>query len=169
MKQRFLEAGQVVNTHGIRGEVKIVPWCDSPEFLCRFDTFYLDGKGLKVRSARPHKGNVLASLEGVDTVEEAMLLKGKTIHIDRTGVALPEGRHFLADLIGLRVLDADSGAELGVLTEVLTPPAHEVYVVRGPGREYLIPAVDAFLVETDVDGGFLRVRLIEGMGYDVSD
>ncbi|MCI9425622.1 MAG: 16S rRNA processing protein RimM [Flavonifractor sp.] len=163
MKQRFLEAGQIVNTHGIRGEVKIVPWCDSPEFLCGFDTLYIDEAPVRLRAARPHKGNVLAALEGVDTVEGAMALKGKTVHIDRADVTLPEGRHFLADLIGLRVVDADSGAELGVLTEVLTPPAHQVYLVKGPQGERLIPAVEEFIVETNVDGGYLRVRLIEGM------
>ena len=163
MKQRFLEAGQIVNTHGIRGEVKIVPWCDSPEFLCGFDTLYIDEAPIRLRAARPHKGNVLAALEGVDTVEGAMALKGKTVHIDRADVTLPEGRHFLADLIGLRGVDADSGAELGVLTEVLTPPAHQVYLVKGPQGERLIPAVEEFIVETNVDGGYLRVRLIEGM------
>ena len=162
MKNRFLEAGQIVNTHGIQGEVKIVPWCDSPEFLCSFDLLYLDGSPIKVLSAKPHKGNVLARLEGVDDVAAAMRLKGKTVSIDRTGVELPDGRHFIADLIGLEVRDAGSGTVLGTVTDVLTPPAHEVYVVKGE-REYLIPAVDEFLIETNVEGGFIRVRLIEGM------
>ena len=162
MKNRFLEAGQIVNTHGIQGEVKIVPWCDSPEFLCDFNTLYIDEKPVKVRSARIHKGNVLAFLEGVDDVNAAMRLKGKTVFIDRTGVELPDGRHFIAALIGLEVRDAGSGTVLGTVTDVLTPPAHEVYVVKGE-REYLIPAVDEFLIETNVEGGFIRVRLIEGM------
>ena len=163
MKNQFLEAGQVVNTHGVRGEVKIVPWCDSPEFLCGFDTLYIDGAPVKVRESRPHKGNVLARLEGVDDVNAAMRLKNKVVSIDRTGVVLPEERHFLADLIGLKVVNDDTGEELGILEEVLTPPAHEVYVVRGGGKEYLIPAVDAFLRGTDVDAGWVRVHLIEGM------
>ena len=167
MKNRFLEAGQIVNTHGIRGEVKIVPWCDSPEFLLQFDTLYLDEKPVRVLEARVHKGNVLARLEGVDDVNAAMVLKGRTVSIDRTGVVLPEGRHFIADLMGLDVLDADSGEKLGVVADVLTPPAHEVYVVRGAGCEYLIPAVDEFLIETNVEGGYIRVRLIEGMRADV--
>ena len=162
MKNRFLEAGQIANTHGIQGEVKIIPWCDSPEFLCGFDTLFLDGKPLKVRAARIHKGNVLAFFEGVDDVNAAMRLKGKTVFIDRTGVELPDGRHFIADLIGLEVIDDATGKSLGILADVLTPPAHEVYVVKGE-REYLIPAVDEFLVKTDVDAGYIRVRLIEGM------
>ena len=162
MKQQFLEAGQIVNTHGVQGELKIVPWCDSPEFLCQFGTVYIDGAPVAVRSARPHKGNVLAVLEGVEDVNAAMRMKGKIISIDRAGITLPEGRHFLADLMGLEVRDADTGAKLGVVEDILTPPAHEVYVVKGE-NSYLIPAVDEFLVETNVEGGYLRVRLIEGM------
>ena len=166
MKQQYLEAGQIVNTHGIQGEVKIVPWCDSPEFLCQFDTLYLDGKPVKVRSARVHKGNVLAFLEGVSDVNAAMAVKGKTVFIDRTGVELPDGRHFIADLMGLEVIDDATGEKLGVVADVLTPPAHEVYVVKG-AHEYMIPAVDEFLVKTDVEAGYIRVRLIEGMRTDV--
>ncbi len=164
MKNRFLEAGEIVNTHGIKGEVKIMPWADSPEFLCQFDVFYLDGRPVRVLASRPHKTMVLATLEGVTTVEEAMKLKGKVLSIDRTGIELPDGRHFLADLMGLTVLDAATGEELGTIQDILTPPAHEVYVVRGKGKEYLIPAVDAFLAETNVEGGYLKVNLIEGMG-----
>ncbi|OUO36870.1 ribosome maturation factor RimM [Flavonifractor sp. An306] len=166
MKNQFLEAGQIVNTHGIQGEVKIVPWCDTPEFLCQFDTLYLDGKPVKVRAARVHKGNVLATLDGVNDVNGAMALKGKTVFIDRTNVVLPEGRHFIADLMGLEVIDAASGEKLGVVADVLTPPAHEVYVVKGE-HEYMIPAVDEFLAETNVEAGYIKVRLIEGMRTDV--
>ena len=162
MKKQFLEAGKIVNTHGVQGEVKIVPWCDSPEFLCGFDTLYLDGAPIKVLSARAHKGNVLVRLSGVSDINDAMRLKGKIVSIDRTGVELPEGRHFLADLLGLEVREADTGEVLGVVADILTPPAHEVYVVRGE-REFMIPAVDEFVKEIDVDGGFIRVKLIEGM------
>ena len=163
MKHPFLEAGQIVNTHGIQGEVKIVPWCDSPEFLCGFDTLYIDGAPVKVRAARAHKGNVLARLEGVDDVNAAMRLKNKVVSIDRSGVELPDGRHFIADLMGLTVSDDDTGAELGVIADVLAPPAHEVYVVKGGEKSYMIPAVDAFLRGTSVEEGWVRVHLIEGM------
>ena len=165
MRERFLEAGQIVNTHGVQGEVKIVPWCDTPEFLCGFRTLYIDGAPVEVRSARAHKGNVLARLEGVSDVNAAMRLKGKVVSIDRTGVELPDGRHFLADLMGLEVRDADTGEVLGVIEDILTPPAHEVYVVRGR-RKFMIPAVDEFVKEIDVDGGFIRVKLSEGMAED---
>lgn len=168
MKNRFLEAGEIINTHGLRGELKILPWADSPQFLCQFDTLYMDEKPVKVLSARPHKTMVLALLEGVSTVEQAMKLKGKVLSIDRSGVVLPDGRHFLADLMGLTVIDNATGEELGSVQEILTPPAHEVYVVRGKGKEYMIPAVDAFLAETNVEDGWIRVNLIEGMGTALS-
>jgi len=164
MKNPFLEAGEIVNTHGIRGELKILPWADSADFLCQFDTFYIDGQPVKVLSARPHKNMAIVLLEGVTDINAAMRYKGKVVSIDRTGVVLPNGRHFLADLMGLEVKDAQTGEVYGTVTDILTPPAHEVYVVTGTGKEYLIPAVDEFVKEIDVDRGFIAVKLIEGMG-----
>ncbi len=169
MKSEFLETGEIVNTHGVRGEVKIMPWADSPGFLCQFDTLYLDQQPVKVLSSRVHKAMVLCALDGVDTVEKAMRLKGKVVSIRRSQVQLPPGRHFLVDLVGLTVLDAASGQELGTVREVLTPPAHNVYVIRGKGKEYMIPAVPAFIAETNVDEGYLKVNLIEGLETDVSN
>lgn len=161
MNQEFLESGQIVNTHGIRGEVKIVPWADSPEFLCQFSTLYIDGRPVKVRSARVHKGNVIALLEGTEDVNAAMLLKNKTVCIRRQDAKLPEGAFFLADIIGLDVVD-EAGQKLGTLTDILSPSHQQVYVVEGE-REILIPAVPEFILETNISGGYVRVRLIEGM------
>ena len=90
----FLDCGQIVNTHGIQGEVRILPWADSPEFLCQIPTFYLGESGVAVTSSRVHKGSVIVKLDGVDTVEQAMGLKGKTVQIRRTDVRLPEGVFF---------------------------------------------------------------------------
>jgi 16S rRNA processing protein RimM len=163
LKKIFLEAGKIVNTHGIAGEVKVIPWCDGPEFLLDFDRFYIDGQPISVRSARVHKHSVLLMLEGIANINDAMRLKDKIIFIHREDVTLPEGKHFLADLVGLEVREAESGKVLGRIAEILTPPAHEVYVVRGGEREYMIPAVDAFVLETCVDDGYIVVRLIEGM------
>ena len=159
--KEFLDCGQIVNTHGVRGEVRIVPWADSPDFLCGFSTLYVDGTPRKALSCRVHKGSVIAKLDGVDTVEEAMALKGKTVQIRRTDARLPEGAFFLADIIGLDVVDED-GRKLGVLREVLSPSVQQVYVVDGE-REILIPAVPEFILETNIEGGYLKVRLIEGM------
>jgi len=171
LKQK-LDAGRIVNTHGIQGEVKVDPWCDSPAFLCQFDTVYLDSQAVKVLHARVHKNHVLLTLEGVADVNAAMRLKGRVIQIDRADAHLPEGRHFIADLIGVDALDADSGEKLGTVVDVLTPPAHEVYVIQSEPfpegerlvyAEYLIPAVDAFLIESCPEEGYVKVRPIDGM------
>ena len=163
MKERFLEAGKIVNTHGIAGEVKILPWADSPDFLLDFDTVYIDGKPVRLLSARVHKNCVLARLEGVEDVNAAMRLRDKTVFIDREDVELEEGAFFLADIMGLEVRDADTGAVLGKIADILTPPASNVYVVKGGETDHMITAVPEFVVETNVDEGFIRVRLIEGM------
>ena len=161
MKKQFLEAGQIVNTHGVRGEVRIQPWADEAAFLTRFRRFYMDGNPGKVRSCRVHKTLCIASLEGVDDVNAAMALKGKVIFIDRNDAHLPEGTVFIQDILGANVVD-ESGAELGVLEDVLSEPAASVLVVKGE-REILIPDVPAFVLNKDADAGIVTVRLIEGM------
>ena len=161
-QKEFLEGGQIVTTHGIKGEVKIDSWCETPEILADIKTIYIDGAPRRVHSARVHKNCVIAFLEGIDSVDAAMTLKGKVIQVARSAVKLPKGQVFMADLIGLKVLDVESGAELGTLADILTPSVQKVYVVRGE-REILIPAVDEFISEINVDGGYIKVRLIEGM------
>lgn len=164
MEKQRLEAGEIVSTHGIHGEVKILPWADSPEFLLQFDTLYLNGKPWAVESSRVHKTCVLAKLRGVDTPETAMRLRGQTVSIDREGLQLPEGAVFIADLIGCRVLD-DEGKEIGSIKDVLTMPSSDVYIVEGEKR-YMIPAVKEFVREVNTAEGFVRVHLIEGMATD---
>lgn len=164
MDKRFLEAGEVVGTHGIQGEVKILPWADGPEFLLGFKALYLNGKPYAVRSSRVHKTCVLAKLEGIDTPEQATLLRKQVVTVDRTGVKLPDGAVFIADLIGCRALD-DDGSEFGKITDVLTMPSSDVYVVKGE-KTYMIPAVKAFVREVNVAEGYVRLHLIEGMATD---
>lgn len=167
MKSQFLETGQIVNTHGVHGEVKVVPWADCPEYLKQFHTFYLEDKPLKALSVRVDKRNVLIRFEGVNTVEEAMKLKGKPLSVARADASLPKGRYFLADLMGLAVVDAATGDTLGEVEDILTPPAHNVYVVGGGKKRYMIPAVPTFVAETNIEGGYIKVNLIEGLETDV--
>ncbi|MDR0951977.1 MAG: ribosome maturation factor RimM [Oscillospiraceae bacterium] len=159
--QNYLEAGKIVNTHGIRGELRIEPWVDSAEFLGGFSRLFIDGAPYKLLGSRVHKSFLLASLEGVDDINRAMVLKGKTVYIDKSEAKLPEGGFFLEDIIGASVV-TESGDELGKLAEILPAPAANVYIVRGD-REILIPAVPEFILKTDVDAGVITVRLIDGM------
>ncbi len=166
MKSRFLDAGEIVGTHGIRGEVKILPWADGPEFLQEFQTLYLDGEARAVESCRVHKSLLLVKLRGVDSVEAAQRLRGRVVQIDRESVTLAEGTVFIADLIGLPVFA--EGERLGALKEVLTLPANDVYVVEGGGKRWMIPAVSEFLERVDVEAGEIHVRLIEGLESDAN-
>ena len=162
MKIDFLEAGKIVNTHGVHGEVKLQPWADSPDFLASFDRLFIEGAPVKVLSARVHKGCVVAALDGVSDIESAIRLKNKTVFVARADVQLEKGRNFIVDLIGLRAVDAENGEDLGVVSEVLSLPSNNVYVIKGV-REILVPAVPDFIEEINVGDGFILVRLIEGM------
>lgn len=162
MKSEYLETGEIVNTHGIAGEVKLLAWSDSPEFLLDFKTLYVDGKPLEVQTARVHKNTLLVRFRGYGDVNAAMALKGKRVSIARKDAKLAPGKFFLADLIGLTVKD-EAGESVGVLKEVLTPSIQNVYVVEGPDGAHMIPAVPEFVKRVDIDGGEMIVSLIEGM------
>ena len=162
MRSEFLEAGKIVNTHGVRGEVKIQPWADSPEFLTKFRRFIIDRAPVEVSSARVHKGCVIASFEGCSDMEGALRLVDKIVWISSEEARLEPGRNFVRDLIGLRAIDAESGAQIGIVTDVLPRPANNVYVVSGE-REILVPAVPDFVREVDLDAGVVKLRLIEGL------
>ena len=161
-KKALIEAGRIVNTHGVRGEVKIEVWLDSPQFFRSFKRLMLETREeKKILSAKTQKGFVIAALEGVADVNAAMALKGKTVSVYRVDAALPHGAFFLQDIIGAKVVDED-GNEIGTLTDVMETPASNIYVVQGE-TEHLIPAVPEFIKKTDADAGVITVHLIEGM------
>ena len=180
MNELYLEAGKIVSTHGVRGEVKVLPWADAPEFLLKFRTFYLTGSddkkspetaaggasgtrvpaALSVEQSRVQKTCVLIKFEGIDSVEDAQKLREQVISIARDDPHIPAGTVFQADLIGLPVR-AD-GAQIGTIREILSMPSSDVWVVRGE-REYMIPNVKAFVPEIDLSLGYVSVKLIEGM------
>lgn len=160
-KQAYIDAGKIVNTHGVRGEVRIEVWLDSPALLKRCGRVFLGGEEKKILSAREHKGFLIAQLEGVTDVNAAQALKNRVLQIARADARLPKGSFFLQDILGAAVVD-ESGAEIGKLAEVMETPAQRVYVVQGE-TEHLIPAVPAFILNTDAEKGVITVRLIEGM------
>lgn len=162
MKKKYLETGRIINTHGVRGEVKIDPWADSPDFLCGIKTFYIDNKPYKVSDCKVHNRFVIAKLDGVDNMDAAVRFKNKIIFADRDDMEIESGAVFLQDLIGLKVLDSETEDEIGTLSDIMELPAGNVYVVSGE-REILVPANDVFVKETNADGGYIKVSLIEGM------
>ena len=161
MKLQFVEAGEIVTTHGVRGEVKVLPWLDSPEDLCEFDRCRIGGEEYQIQQCRVQKTCNLVKLSGVDTMEEAQALRGKTVELYREDIS--DEVIFAAELIGVKV-NCD-GQALGEVVDVLDYPGNKVYVVRGE-HEYMIPAVKAFILSTDMAAGVMEVRVIEGMRTD---
>lgn len=169
MKKQYLESGKIVGTHGIKGEVRIDPWCDSPQFLADFDKLYLDDRGetfIEVKS-RPHKNITLCKIKGVDNIDDAQRLRGRIVYIDRDDVKLDEGVNFVQDLIGLAVIDADSGENYGKITDVLRTGANDVYEVTSPdGQKILVPVIDEVIPARNIDEGFVLLRPMKGLFDD---
>ena len=129
-------------------------------------TLYWNGgeTAVKVLGARMHKSLVLMKLEGVDSATQGDLLRGKVLYLARKDVKIPEGRYFIQDLIDMQVQDADTGTVYGKVREVFQTGANNVYRIVGEnGKEYLFPAVEEMIAETDLDGGVIRVRPIAGI------
>ena len=167
MKKQYIEAGKIVGTHGLKGEVRIDPWCDSAAFLCRFKRLFdASGNEMKVAGAKIHKNIAIIHFSGITTVEQADMLRGRIVYIDRNDVRLPKGTHFIQDLIGLSVVDADTGALYGSITDVIKTGANDVYQVTNDGKDYLVPVIPDIVVEKDVDGGVIRIRPIKGIFDD---
>lgn len=161
MRLTFVKAGEIVSTHGLRGDVKVLPWVDDADFLCAFDRVRIGGKDYDVEQARVQKTCALLKLSGVDSMEDAQQLRGKVVELYRADMD-PE-LIFADELIGMQVVA--EGAPIGKITDVLDYPGNKVYVVQG-AREYMIPAVRQFVLSTDLDKNVMEVRLIPGMGSD---
>ncbi len=157
----YLECGEIVNTHGIKGEVKISPWCDSPAFLAGIGRYFVNGKEYKVISTRIQGEMLYARLEGINDINAAMVLKGKKLLIRRADAPLEEGAYFLSDALGAEVIDENLG-RIGTLSDFLELPAGRVFVVRGE-KEHLIPDVPEFVKKVDVEAGVITVAMIDGM------
>ena len=166
MRVEFIPVGQIVNAHGIKGEVKLNPLGFDPEFLAEFDVIYIGGKRTEVKHARVHKSVVLLTLPGVNDMDAALALKGKDVSIRRDDVEVPEGYYFDEEIEGLTVIDSATGDVIGKVRRVLSYPAHKIYEVKGE-REYLIPAVPGVFIESvDLDAAEMRVHLMKGLATD---
>ena len=166
--EELLETGKIVAIHALKGEVRVQPWCDSPEFLAEFEELYLDGEWVEIENARVQKTMVIMKIAGVDTPEAAQKLVGKVLYLSRDQVELEEGTYFITDLIGMQVIDADDPTHVyGVLTEVSNTGANDIYHVRFPdGKTRYVPAIPQVIDAVDVEGKVMTIRPLEGLFDD---
>ena len=169
MIKDYLEIGKITSTHGIKGEMRVQPWCDSPEFMKKFKTLYLDKKGekpLKV-SCRPNGNMVIVKIQGIDTIEEASRYREKGLYMKRSDAQLPEGLWFIQELVDCTVVDADDESKVyGILSDVTQTGANDVWHIKKDEKEYLIPAIPSVVIETDVVGGIIKIRPLKGIFED---
>ena len=161
MKLQYIEAGEIVTTHGVRGEVKVLCWLDDPEMLCEFDRCRIQGKEYEMEQVRVQKTCNLVKLKGIDTMEAAQAMRGKTMELYREDI--DDEVIFAAELIGMEVYTGEEC--IGKIKEVLDYPGNSVYVVKG-AHEYMIPAVKQFILSTDMEANRMQVQLIKGMRTD---
>ncbi|MBR0483262.1 MAG: 16S rRNA processing protein RimM [Oscillospiraceae bacterium] len=170
-QKRFLEIGKITNVHGLHGELKVYPWCDDAAFLCSFEELYLDKNGkypVQVQNARIQQNLIIMKIYGCDTREQAEAMKGKILYMDREDVELEDGCYFIQDLIGLQVLDADTGRVWGVLRDVFQTGANDVYEIwnEEEKKEYLAPAIPDVIIETSLEKGIMKIRPLKGLFED---
>ena len=162
MENKLLLAGKIVNTHGIRGEVKIFPYCDSAEFLQNFKNIYIDNKSVKVLSSRVHKNMFLAKLENITAIEDAEVYIGKEIFINKNDITLEKGRYFIDDLIGLSVIDLNTKKVYGKVKNIIQTGANDVFEVYGD-RQYLVPKIDSVVKEIDFKNKKIMITPLDGL------
>lgn len=169
MKKQFLEVGEVVAVHGLRGDLRLYPWCD-PGDIERSARMYLDEKGeqeFRVSYAKPHKNVYLVKLRGIDNPEEARKFIGKVLYMNRNDIPMKEGDYFIQDIIGLKVIDSESKTVYGEVSEVAPTGANDIYCVRAAdGKETWIPAIPQVIDSVDIDSGVLSITPMKGLFDD---
>ncbi len=168
-KKKYLECALIINTHGVRGDLKLESLCDTPAVLAGLKRVYLYEHGeyreIKVQHASVFKNFVLATLDGIDDMDKAMAQKGKTLYAAREDFQLKKGDYFIADLVGLPVIDNKDGKEYGTVIEVINRGASDIYVVNTESGERMMPAVKEFVKKVDLENGIF-VEVIPGLLED---
>ena len=164
MKDDLLEIGKIVHTHGIRGEVKIQPWCDEPELFDELEYLFIEGEKYNIVRNRFHKTCQIVQLENVNNIDDAERFKNKIVYINRDALELPEGRYYIADIEGLTVKE-QNGRILGVVDEIIKTGSNDVYSLKDTfnKKPVLIPVIEGVVLETNIDGGYIVVKLPKGL------
>ena len=167
MKKDFLSVGKIVGTHGVRGMVRIQPWCDTPEFLCSFKTVYLDENGgnkLQLITPKPHGNVVISAIKNVNSIDDAEKLRNKIIYIKRDDAKLEDDQYFIEELIGCEAIDVETNELLGIVSDVSQTGANDVYIIDSPEYgEVLVPAIKQCILDVNIEEGYIKIHLLEGL------
>ena len=170
MIKKYLQAGLITSTHGIKGEVRFQAWCDSADFLKKFKKLYTDENGtdyFELKSVRDHGSVLILKLKGVDSPDDALKLRGTVLYIKRDDAKIPKGSYFIAELIGCTVVDSkDESIVYGTISDVSQTGANDVWHIVKNEREYLIPAIPDVLKSVDVENGIIKIEPLRGIFDD---
>ena len=172
MKNSLLEVGKIVNTHGLRGEVKVVAWTDSPDDFEKIKTVYIKMKSeqisLKIKSIKYQKNNLIIKFDEFNNINEVLPYKNAVLYADREELGpLDEGVYYIVDLIGLDVITED-GEKVGVICDVFNAGASDIYDVKREGKKnLLLPVIDEVVKEVDLENGRVVVNIMEGLDDEV--
>ncbi len=164
----LLEVGKIVNTHGLRGEVKIVPWTDYPELFEEIEYVYVKKREeytrLDIAGIKYQKGNIIVRFPQIKDINEAEKYKNQIIYAEREMLGeLPEGVYYIADLIGLDVVKED-GEKVGTVADVINTGSNDIYDVKREGKKnLLIPVIDDVVLNVDIENKKITVRMMEGL------
>lgn len=165
MKQ-FLEVGKIVNTHGIKGELKLQLWCDSADFLKQFKTLYLDENGseeLTLAAVRAHKNGAILKFAEIKSIDEAEKYKNRVLFCNREDAVIDEGTRYIQDLIGCTVTDAKTGEEYGSVADVLNYGASDILELKYGSKRRYIPLIDEIVKEVDCESGMIKIIPLKGL------
>mgnify|MGYP003763365233 CR=1 FL=1 len=170
MSREFLQIGEIVSTHALKGEVKVKPWCDSVDVISSLEYLYLnDGKKLinqamKIENAKEHKGMAIIKFDGVNTVEDGAALRGKVLYARREDIQIDEDSYFIVDLIGMQVYNIDSSDLIGEIIDITPTGSNDVYHIKNAaGKINLIPALKQVVIDIDIDTKTMKIRPLEGL------
>lgn len=168
MNSNYFTIGKIVNTQGIKGEVRVIPYTDNPERFKILDWVYVDKKGIitkyEIQNVRYHKQFVLLKFKGIDDMTSAERLKNSDLKIDeKDALPLEEDEYYIRDLYDMKV-ETQEGELLGEIKDIIFTGANDVYVVKnGEEKEILIPAIKKCILNVDVENRKMIVKLMEGL------
>ncbi len=164
MEKNLLEIGQIVNTHGLRGDVKVMPWCDDPEVFHELAYVLIDGKEYEIEKSAIHKNMVLLKLEGINHINDAEGYRNKILYVPRAELGdLPEGTYYICDLLGCSV-ETDTGRILGTIRDIIKTGSNDVYVVEDDAKnQTLVPVIDECVKSVDIDAKQVIISPLKGL------